>query len=841
MNLRSLITHRPVRDFAAAQRARFARAAETPKRAPMYQFTYVRRALLVAAVLITLGMGVRMATMPVAAGQSAGFEQATTGKLAVVGAQSADVMDAPDGQLLHNLPPGATVTARGRSADGRWIFVTMDDGAAGWVETPRLVIFGADQLPVMAEAETATTLTPTPLSSPAAEASPTTSVMTATVTAPVTPRPNTPTHTPTAPPSPTATPTPSPTASPTASPTPSPTPSPSPSPSPTSTPTAALLAVAPSEVIAVVGADGATLSAQPAGETGRALSVGTTLTAKGRSGDGGWLYVESGDGVSGWVATDAVVAFNVRGLPILDAEGAVVAVEVPPSDEPSAAGGRGGGEDEPAMSVTGAVTVTVALTTTPPVAATPALRTVAADSEQPTARIAMSGSRLNVRAGPGVQYAIIDKALPNETFLALARNGPADWVQIELGSAPDGFGWVSAPFVELTIPVVDLPISDRTSSAPAPTATPSPMPAPSTLTGADEASGVTTVASTQPVVRQTGPTGLSGKLVVQTRAGGLFYLYDLASGAVRPLTSGLDPSISPDGAQVAFTRLGDNPGLYLINVDGGNERMVFNGREGLRAPKWSPDGKYIVFSRADGEYKCRDLGFAGLCPSDSQLVSDVPDIEIPEDQAPPGCDEDCLEELAEGIEGSIKSRILNQFDRVTKPNWMIARVSVDGRDYRDLAALNSALAPDWNEAGIVYQSADGLQRTSNAPDAETRRVYFDYDIYDPDWQPGGGRIAFHSRRGSHWQIFTVNPDGTGVTHLTQPRTTLVNQIPSNVAPAWSPDGQHIVFLSNREDNHEAGRWRVWVMNADGGNQRPLPIDLPIEYSYSHEQMVDWGP
>lgn len=196
----------------------------------------------------------------------------------------------------------------------------------------------------------------------------------------------------------------------------------------------------------MVGADGATLSAQPAGETGRALSVGTTLTAKGRSGDGGWLYVESGDGASGWVATDAVVAFNVRGLPILDAAGAVAAVEVPPSDEPTAAGedvdgaatspeASGGGEDELAMTVTGAVTVTVAMTTTPPVAATPALRTVAADNEQPTARIAMSGSRLNVRAGPGVQYAIIDKALPNETFIALARNGPADWVHAWMSRA----------------------------------------------------------------------------------------------------------------------------------------------------------------------------------------------------------------------------------------------------------------------------------------------------------------------------------------------------------------------------------------------------------------------
>ena len=72
-------------------------------------------------------------------------------------------------------------------------------------------------------------------------------------------------------------------------------------------------------------------------------------------------------------------------------------------------------------------------------------------------------------------------------------------------------------------------------------------------------------------------------------------------------------------------------------------------------------------------------------------------------------------------------------------------------------------------------------------------------------------------------------------------TTLVDELPSNVAPAFSPDGQQIVYLSNRRDDNEAGPWRLWVMNADGSNQRPLPIDIEITYGFGGEQVVSWGP
>ena len=112
--------------------------------------------------------------------------------------------------------------------------------------------------------------------------------------------------------------------------------------------------------------------------------------------------------------------------------------------------------------------------------------------------------------------------------------------------------------------------------------------------------------------------------------------------------------------------------------------------------------------------------------------------------------------------------------------------------------------------------------------------------FDPDWQPNGGQIAFQLKGAAQTDIWVVNPDGAGLHPLTAPATALVDQMPSNVAPAYSPDGAHIVFLSNRDEHNSAGAWRMWVMDADGSNQRPLPIDVPLDYSFGLEQAVSWG-
>jgi Tol biopolymer transport system component len=62
--------------------------------------------------------------------------------------------------------------------------------------------------------------------------------------------------------------------------------------------------------------------------------------------------------------------------------------------------------------------------------------------------------------------------------------------------------------------------------------------------------------------------------------------------------------------------------------------------------------------------------------------------------------------------------------------------------------------------------------------------------------------------------------------------------PNNVSPAWSPDGEQIVFLSDR-----GGKWEFYVMNADGSDQRKILEGITdrfdIQYNSVSERVISW--
>jgi len=74
-----------------------------------------------------------------------------------------------------------------------------------------------------------------------------------------------------------------------------------------------------------------------------------------------------------------------------------------------------------------------------------------------------------------------------------------------------------------------------------------------------------------------------------------------------------------------------------------------------------------------------------------------------------------------------------------------------------------------------------------------------------------------------WQICVMDADGANVTVLTDSEG-------DDTTPAWSPDGEHIVFVSTRDGNRE-----IYVMDADGRNQVNLTANPADDW------MPSWSP
>jgi TolB protein len=98
----------------------------------------------------------------------------------------------------------------------------------------------------------------------------------------------------------------------------------------------------------------------------------------------------------------------------------------------------------------------------------------------------------------------------------------------------------------------------------------------------------------------------------------------------------------------------------------------------------------------------------------------------------------------------------------------------------------------------------------------------------PDFSPDGSKIVFCAGPSSQSRdIYVVNTDGSDLTKL----TSGVGNGYGNNYPAFSPNGRKIVFTSNR-----TGTSQVWVMNADGSDQRQLTFDPQPK-----DQVPDWSP
>jgi len=256
--------------------------------------------------------------------------------------------------------------------------------------------------------------------------------------------------------------------------------------------------------------------------------------------------------------------------------------------------------------------------------------------------------------------------------------------------------------------------------------------------------------------------------------------------------SGIAPAsaAAPLGLIAFVSDRSGNMDIYTMNSSGDNITQITNTPYDDNVPCWSPDGQKIAYhSNKDGDYELYIIN------------------------------------LSNGTEWQVTSNSCPDWN----PNW----------------------SPDGEEL-TFYSKCDGNREiyTINI-DGSNRKRLTNNPAYDwfPSWSPDGSKITFSSHRNGSYQIFVMNADGSNKTMLANGcisyfspngKKIIFSQYcgsddygaiyvmkangenahildsNANRNAVWSPDGNKIVFQSERTGNSE-----IWIMDADGNNQTQI--------------------
>jgi TolB protein len=147
--------------------------------------------------------------------------------------------------------------------------------------------------------------------------------------------------------------------------------------------------------------------------------------------------------------------------------------------------------------------------------------------------------------------------------------------------------------------------------------------------------------------------------------------------------------------------------------------------------------------------------------------------------------------------------------------------------------------PSWSRDGkqILFASnRDGPMRlyVMNADGSDQRRLMEDPegdrkgDDWSPVWSPKRDEVAFVSDRGGKSDIYLLDLASKQIKQLTQ------NDFLDD-RPSWSPNGEQLVYMGNKDNTVIFDPDEIWVIGRTGGAPRQLTDNLDGDI------MPTWSP
>jgi len=140
----------------------------------------------------------------------------------------------------------------------------------------------------------------------------------------------------------------------------------------------------------------------------------------------------------------------------------------------------------------------------------------------------------------------------------------------------------------------------------------------------------------------------------------------------------------------------------------------------------------------------------------------------------------------------------------SSPNSAL-RILVPGTSGQTISSV--AVAPDASKIAFVAASQNQYNVVIVGRDGSNLMVLG--EGFRPAWSPQGDRIAFVRAVSGYMQIFTVSAnDGSDLVQVTSGNA-------NSTSPDWSPDGDLIVFTSDRGSETKPKAWNLYVVRPEG--------------------------
>jgi Tol biopolymer transport system component/DNA-binding winged helix-turn-helix (wHTH) protein len=301
------------------------------------------------------------------------------------------------------------------------------------------------------------------------------------------------------------------------------------------------------------------------------------------------------------------------------------------------------------------------------------------------------------------------------------------------------------------------------------------------------------------------------------------YIKQIGSEDYLQVTHGVSdwcPAWSPDGRYVAFSRYGEQEhSIYLISALGGAERKLHSGPPAAPPLDWSPDGKFIAFSAAPPGHRNSVISLLSLETLQEREVTE-PVVGVL-DWGP-----------AFSPDGKQLAFVRNNG---TNTKGDIIVITTDGTGIRRLTFDDAWISgpPTWTRDGrfILFSSArNGLPMMWKIPVLGGSPVLLGLGVkaFRPSLSRTGHRLAFEQKMGTS-SLWDLNVPVPGKNLL---RNKVTASRGSNRMAELSPDGSKFVFISDRSGSNE-----IYVCNADGANL----LQLTHLGSASPPGVPHWSP